>query len=287
MNAGPVQVTGEVLSVRGIGAYHQVTLVAPGVAERFRPGTLLSLAVGGVLSDRCARRTFPIQRARATGAYGATVELLVDADEPGERWLVEAPPGTRVDLVGPLGRPFALPKDPVPCVVIGYAAAAAPVQALAERLRERSCDVHVLLGAPSEPRLFGALDARRSARSVTVVTADGSVGIKGSVLDPLPTLLGRTSAGVVYAAGPAALLHDVAATAEQHGAWSQTAVDLPMPCGTGLCQSCVLPVVGADGVTRLVRACAEGPVFRGDRVRWADLGTVPDDAQGADRERSA
>ena len=117
---------------------------------------------------------------------------------------------------------------------------------------------------------------------MTVTTEDGSVGIAGTVADVLPDLLTRTEAEVVYASGPAATLHRVAAVAEQHGAWSQTMLsplDVPMPCGTGLCQGCTLPVVGEDGVTHMVRACTEGPVLRGDRVRWADLGTVPEDAR--------
>jgi dihydroorotate dehydrogenase electron transfer subunit len=54
-----------------------------------------------------------------------------------------------------------------------------------------------------------------------------------------------------------------------------------MTCGTGLCAGCVLPVVGNDGVTRMVRACVDGPVFRGDLVRWDDVGTIPFDAFGA------
>ena len=55
-----------------------------------------------------------------------------------------------------------------------------------------------------------------------------------------------------------------------------------MACGIGVCMTCVLPVVGDDGRTRMVRSCVEGPVFRGDRVRWDDVGHgVPDDAVGA------
>jgi len=262
-----VQVTGEVLSTKKVGAFHHIILVAPGVAERFRPGSLVSVTVGGPLTERLARRTFAIQRARTT-AYGGTVEIVFDPTEPGEQWLADAPAGTRVDVLGPVGRPFALPKTPVPCVLVGYDVAAAPLQALADRLRERFCDVHMLLGAASEPRLFGALDARRSSRSVTVVTDDGSIGIKGSTVAPLPELLARTKADVVYGAGPLDLLHGVAAAAESHGAWSQLAVDVPMPCGSGVCNGCMLPVAGADGVVRQVRACVEGPVFRGDRVSW-------------------
>jgi dihydroorotate dehydrogenase electron transfer subunit len=54
-----------------------------------------------------------------------------------------------------------------------------------------------------------------------------------------------------------------------------------MACGIGVCMTCVLPVRGADGVTRMVRSCTDGPVFKGSDVRWADVGTVPPDTLGA------
>jgi dihydroorotate dehydrogenase electron transfer subunit len=279
--SGPVQVSGEVLDVKQAGAYSHLTLLAPGVAERFRPGTFVSLALGGPLSDRLLRRALPVYRVRATGAYGGTVESVFEVVDPGTAWLARVPAGTPVEVIAPLGRPFALPKERVPCVLVGDGCASAPLFSLAERLRERGCTVYMLLGGATEPRLFGALEARRAARGVTVTTRDGSVGIAGGVVDVLPDLLRRTEADVVYAAGPLDVLHGVARAAEAHGAWSQTAVDVPAGCGTGLCGSCVLPVVGEDGVTRMVRGCSEGPVFRGDRVRWQDVGTVPADARGA------
>lgn len=274
-----VQVQGEVIGVKRAGAHRHLTLVAPGIPERFRPGNVLAIAVGGPLSDRVARTTYPIHRVRASGAYGGTVELVITPTDPASQWLAAAPAGTALDLVGPLGRPFALPKEPVTCVLVGEGAASAPLFSLAERLRERGCAVHMLLGGPTEPYLFGALEARRATRGVTVTTEDGSVGIAGTVADVLPDLLTRTEAAVVYAAAPAQRLHAVARAAEQHGAWSQTLLDLPLPCGTGLCHGCTLPVVGEDGLTRMVRACVDGPVFRGDRVRWDDLGTVPEGAR--------
>jgi dihydroorotate dehydrogenase electron transfer subunit len=48
-----------------------------------------------------------------------------------------------------------------------------------------------------------------------------------------------------------------------------------------VCMTCVLPVVGDDGVTRMTRSCVDGPVFLADRIRWDDVGTVPADALGA------
>jgi dihydroorotate dehydrogenase electron transfer subunit len=281
VETGPVQVTAEVLGVKQAGAYHHLTLAAPGVAERFRPGSFVSVAVGGPLSAAVLRRALPVYRARPTSGHGGTVESVFDVTDPVTAWLAGLPASTPVDVIGPLGRPFALPKEAVPCVLVADGCASAPLFALAERLRDRGCVVHMLLGATSEARLFGALDARRAARGVTVATQDGSVGIPGGVVEALPDLLRRTAADVVYAAGPDDVLHGVALVAEAHGAWSQTAVDVPAGCGTGLCLSCVLPVVREDGVTRMVRSCTDGPVFRGDRVRWGDIGTVPTDARGA------
>jgi dihydroorotate dehydrogenase electron transfer subunit len=274
-----VQVQGEVIGVKRAGAHRHLTLVAPGIPERFRPGNVLAVAVGGPLSDRVARATYPIHKVRASGAYGGTVELVITPTDAASQWLAAAPAGTALDLVGPLGRPFALPKEPVTCVLVGEGAASAPLFSLAERLRERGCAVHMLLGGATESHLFGALEARRATRGVTVTTEDGSVGIAGTVADVLPDLLTRTEAAVVYAAAPAARLHALALAAELLGAWSPTLLDLPLPCGTGLCHGCTLPVVGEDGVTRMVRACVDGPVFRGDRVRWDDLGTVPEGAR--------
>lgn len=278
---GPVQVLGEVLGNKRAGAYQHLALTAPGVAERFRPGNLVAFGVGGRLTDRLLRRAFPIYRARATGTYRSTVEVLFRPGEPGEEWLGGVGGGAALDVVGPLGRPFALPKEPVACTLVGHGHAVAPLFSLAERLRGRGCAVHMVLGARTEKDLFGALDAKRSAKTVVVVTEDGSVGMRGPVGRVLPDLLGRTGSDVVYAAGPADMLHDVAAAAEEHGAWSQTALETGIVCATGSCHTCVVPVLGEDGISRMLRSCVEGPVFRGDRVRWAHLGTVPEDSWGS------
>lgn len=269
---GPVHVIGRVLATRKVGAYSHLTVAAPGIAERFRPGTFVAASIGDLTPrSRLARRCLWIAGVRPTGAHGATVEMVVEPVGVGTRWLADLAQGDRVELTGPLGRPFALPKESVTCLLVGEGHGAGMLFPLAERLRERSCVVTMLLGAADEPHLLGALDARRSARSVSVVTGDGSVGQRGVLADALPDLVSSTGADVVYAAGSIPTLHAVAAAAEQAGAWSQVAVQVAQPCGTGLCQGCPLPVVGEDGVGRIVRACTEGPVIRGDRVRWTEL----------------
>ena len=91
--------------------------------------------------------------------------------------------------------------------------------------------------------------------------------------EPAAELVGAV--GIVYACGPMGMLRAVGELATAAGVPSYVAVEESMACGIGVCMTCVLPVIGEDGRTRFARSCAEGPVFGGDRVRFADVGALP------------
>ncbi|MDQ1617850.1 MAG: dihydroorotate dehydrogenase electron transfer subunit [Actinomycetota bacterium] len=277
----PVQVRGEVLSTRRVGAYHHMSLVAPGVADPTRPGQFVALAVGGADTGLVLRRAFSIYRVNSRGVYGGTVEIVFAVHGAGTAWLAQQPPHTPIDVVGPLGKPFALPREPVSATLVGGGYGSAPLFGLAEALRSRGCRVDFVLGAASEDRLFGALDAKRMASTVAITTDDGSSGLRGRVTDALPQVMDRAGTEVVYACGPMAMLRAVSEVTRDRGVTAQCLVEESMACGIGVCMTCVLPVRDDDGVTRMVRSCVEGPVFRGEQVRWDDIGTVPADTYGA------
>ncbi|MBV9096414.1 MAG: dihydroorotate dehydrogenase electron transfer subunit [Frankiaceae bacterium] len=281
----PVQVQGEVLSVKQTGAYLSITVVASGIAEQARPGQFVALAVGGEDGALLLRRAFSIYQVAQRGVYGGTVEFVFSVAGKGTAWLASRRPHDTVDIVGPLGRPFPLPKDPTRCVLVGGGYGAAPLFSLSDALRKRGCRVDVVLGAANADRLFGALDAKRMAASVAFTTDDGSYGEQGRVSDVLPEVIERTHAEVIYACGPMAMLEAVTRVASEAyggaGIPARVAVEESMACGVGVCMTCVLPVIGDDGVTRMTRSCIDGPVFAGDRIRWDSLGAVPADALGA------
>ncbi len=188
------------------------------------------------------------------------VELSVTARGPGSRWLAARRTGDVVDVVGPLGRPFPLPAAQARrCVLVGDAAAP-PLSYLARVLRARGVRVEV----SRTPADLGAL------------------------------LAGEPAAGV-YAAGPRDLLAAASGEAAAHRTPCHVAVTATMACGTGLCATCAVPVLGGEdpdgrAAVRLrtpvegpvpdredpvgraavrLRACVDGPVLDGGRVDWS------------------
>ncbi len=280
----PTQVrNASVLQIEKLGEYHRLRVVAPAIAEAVRPGNFVAFAVGGSEGGLLLRRAFSVyavgggggggSAGAGAGGGGGTVDVIFSVAGAGTRWLAERRPGDRLDVVGPLGRPFPLPVEPARCVLVGGGYGAAPLFLLASALRKRDCRVDMVLGAATESRLFGALDAKRVSDSAAIATDDGSMGVHGRVTDALGPYLER--ADVVYACGPMPMLAAVSKLALAQGIPTHVAVEEAMACGIGVCMTCVLPVRGSDGVPHMVRSCVEGPVFPGDAVLFDDVGTIP------------
>lgn len=274
-----VQVRAKLVRSVPAGAYRLLTLAAGAVAATAVPGHFVAVAVGGPGTALLLRRSFALYTADPASGE---IQVVVAAHGPGTRWLVDAPVGTTLDVVGPLGRPFVLPGGPARAVLVAGGYGSAPLFDLARTLRRGGGEVHMVLGAAGADRLFGVEEARGSTDSLTVMTDDGSAGGRGLVTAGLPALIERVRADVVYACGPMAMLAAVGRIAASFDVPCQVAVEESMACGIGVCMTCVLPVTGADGRARMVRSCTEGPVFDATTVRWSDVGTLPDDVVGAD-----
>lgn len=281
---GPVQLReAQLLRVVRDGAYTRLAVHAPAIAETARPGQFVAFAVGGPASGLMLRRAFSIARIGPAG----TVEVVVAPVGPGTRWLTARVAGDRVDVVGPLGRPFPLPRVDESGVgprvlLVGGGYGAAPLFALAGGLRDRGCRLTMALGAATADKLYGTLEARRISDECTFATDDGSAGVHGRVTAAFDNSL--TSFDLVYACGPMAMLSAVASMAKKAHVPSFIAVEEAMACGVGVCMTCVLPVrpqrggaAPGDGGTavRMVRACTEGPVFPGDAVQFDLIGQPP------------
>jgi dihydroorotate dehydrogenase electron transfer subunit len=273
--SAPVQRTARVVTTRPVGAYVELVLDAPDVAATAEPGQFVAFAVGGPLSALLLRRSIAI-----AGVGEGRVTVVVAPHGPGSTWLAGLRPGDDVDVLGPLGRPFPMPPRGTPALLVGGGYGAAALVGLAAELRAAGSTVAAVSGAASADRLCSVEELAALADPVVVTTDDGSAGRRGWVTDAVADLV--AGVGVVYACGPMGMLRAVSELATAAGVPAYVAVEESMACGIGVCMTCVLPVVGADGRTRLSRSCVEGPVFGGDRVRFADVGRLTWDVVGAD-----
>ena len=271
----PVQREVRVATRRQVGAYVELSLDAPEIAERAEPGQFVAFAVGGRTSAMLLRRSIAI----STASEGL-VTVVVSAAGTGSQWLTERKEGHVLDVVGPLGRPFPIPPPITPALLVGGGYGSAALVGLAARLRAQGSRVLAVAGAATADRLCSVEELTRLADAVAITTDDGSAGRQGRVTAAVEDFL--ISYGVVYACGPMPMLRAVADMATASSTPSYVAVEEAMACGIGVCMTCVLPVVGADGRSRFARSCTEGPVFGGDRVRFADVRRLPGDLVGAD-----
>src|SRR3954468_2477229 len=95
---GPVHVVAEVLATKRVGAFHHLSLVAPGVGERSRPGSFLAVSVG---DGHLGRRALWIHRVAPKAGPRGVVEVVVETRGPGPRALAGLRAGARVDVTGP------------------------------------------------------------------------------------------------------------------------------------------------------------------------------------------
>ena len=262
------RVRAEILNTRRFGAYHSLTIVAPELAERARPGQFISVAMP---EDRTflLRRHFSIHQASKRGGWAGTLEFVFDPRGAGTRWLAEAKVHQFLDVIGPLGKAFAYPTRLTNCLLVADGRGAATTFFLAQELRARGKRVDMLVGGETLEHVFKPIEAKRLSQTMAIATEDGSMGERGTVFDLLPDMVESSGAQVIYASGRRGTLRRIAGFSTERRIPAQMAVEEQMACGMGQCFSCVVPVIRKDGSGYdNLRACTDGPVFNAARILW-------------------
>ncbi len=234
-------------------------LLAPDIATVAQPGQFIQVRVSDQHDPLLPR---PMSIGMANTEVG-TIELLYKTVGKGTRLLAEHIPGDSLRVVGPLGKPFRLPKSGH-VYLVGGGAGMPPMRFCAARMpRDR---VTVVQGARSSDFLlyrdeFAALETEHH-----IATEDGSVGVRGLVTDLLERLLAESSEpSEVLACGPTPMLRTVATVAREYSVPCQVSLEEHMACGIGICMGCaVRNAKSSEPDYSLV--CVDGPVFDADDV---------------------
>ncbi|MEA2168172.1 MAG: dihydroorotate dehydrogenase electron transfer subunit [Solirubrobacteraceae bacterium] len=230
----------DVTGRRALGAYFVLTC-ADEDGPRPQPGQFYMLAAaerwaGGTDERPFLPRAFSVARVTDDGE----LEFMLEDVGPGTRRLAELRAGDGLWLLGPLGKPFAPPRDGRRPVLVGGGVGTAPIV----MLHDQWPDAQVILGFRDAEHAVGA----ELIEGAQVATDDGSVGHHGLVTDLIP----RDEDIQLFACGPPPMLEAV----RRLGIPAQLALESGMACGFGACFGCVVPT--RHGYVRL---CVDGPVL--------------------------
>lgn len=275
INKSATQINTTILSNKRVGAYHQILLSIGDLASLCRPGNFVAISVGGDSSSMILRRAFAISRVTHGSASGGAMELIVAPHGSGSRWLCAQPEGSEIDIVAPLGKAFGIPTSPVNALLVGGGYGSAPLFGLAEVLKARGCRVDMLLGASTGSKIYAPLEGKRSASTLKIYTEDGSMGERGRVTAPIPSLIEQGAIDVIYSCGPMSMLRAISDLTTGTDVVHQCAVEESMACGIGICMTCVLPVKDESGSISMLRSCIDGPVMDASTVAWELVGKTP------------
>ncbi len=242
------------------------------------------------------RRAFSIAGLQRNGD-GADIDVIYRVVGRGTRWMESLAQDDRISILAPLGNGFPISKGKPKAWLIAGGVGLPPMHWLAEALHAANRQVIAFCGAQSADLLALTIDvdtppaadastatlsAAEFARyevPVVISTDDGSLGYHGYIgaamaayhqANPTPP-----DQLVVYTCGPEPMMRFVTQYCLERGIECYACMERSMACGTGTCQSCVVPVHDDSDPQgwRYRLCCTEGPVFNVKTVAWEPAGT--------------
>ena len=237
--------------------YYSMTFGPFPKASQCKPGQFLHLQLPS--TDILFRRAFSIADVRP---QEGEVEIIFKILGRGTTLLSKLRTGDQVNLLGPLGTTFKLPRKKQTVVMVAGGVGFPPLLYLAKTMIERGVDpgrIEFFYGGASSADIIERARLKKLEIKFHPVTIDGSFGDKGLVTQPVEALLDLRKGSDIqlYACGPEGMLKATDELAMKYGVEGQLSLEAPMPCGVGICLGCVVEL-RAGGHARV---CREGPVF--------------------------
>jgi dihydroorotate dehydrogenase electron transfer subunit len=233
------------------------------VAEA-RPGQFVMVRVGDD-SDPLLRRPFSICGCRGDDLF----LILYRVVGRGTAILSNLKTGSRIGVLGPLGRGFGAPAKGARSFLVAGGLGIAPLLFMAERSGGET--VTLVTGARTAHELVSPRDLDLDAEPL-IATDDGTRGFKGTAVDLFRLELMKAPGGpkAVFACGPMPMLKGLWALVSAENLSCEVSLEASMACGLGACQGCAVGAAkGQPAPYSLV--CRDGPVFAASALNWEAL----------------
>ncbi|MBF0595470.1 MAG: dihydroorotate dehydrogenase electron transfer subunit [Candidatus Omnitrophica bacterium] len=236
--------------VRVNDIYYRLVLDAPALAKAVKPGQFVHIRVSDHF-EPLFRRPFSVYRALA-----GKVEIFFEPVGKGSKMLASCKKGDVLDVLGPLGKPFASPSRSVKQIVfVGGGIGVAPFMIFSDTLLKHKAEKVLLYGGRSKAHTFSLAEFKKNGVKTFISTDDGAVGVKGRVSE-LFSKIDLAPTTFIYACGPKPMMAAVAAFACDKGLSGEASMEEVMACGLGACLGCSIPTTKGYRTV-----CHDGPVF--------------------------
>lgn len=254
-----LHVNGQVISNEKIAPqYFLMQIEVPSIASVAKPGQFVHVRVSETL-DPLLRRPISLH---AIDADKGTITLLYQVVGRGTEMLSRFAKSQAIDLMGPLGNGFSVPKAAQNITIVGGGIGVAPLFPLLEQLSKEDKKIKVILGARNRSALLGLDKLKATGLEAYLATDDGSIGVKGFVTDILIEENKKLLPDYIFACGPELMLARVAEIAKATNIPGQVSLEERMGCGVGACLSCVCQIKSSEGnEIGHKKVCNDGPVF--------------------------
>ena len=238
------------------GATTELTIAAPHIAAKARPGNFVILRVW---EDG---ERIPLTIADTDTVAGTiTLVFLILGKTTAHLDTLEAGDAI-LDLCGPLGRPTEIHQLDGPVICVGGGTGIAAMHHIAKGHHQAGNHVVSIIGARCEDLLLFRDELCSFCPEVLISTNDGSCGRQGLVTDLLVERLAQDkTVAEVVAIGPVPMMRAVTEAAKPFGVKTTVSLNSIMVDGIGMCGACRVSV---GGVTKF--ACVDGPEFDGNLV---------------------
>nr|MDD6336143.1 dihydroorotate dehydrogenase electron transfer subunit [bacterium] len=198
------------------------------------------------------------------------LELIIQQKGEGTRALCAMKPGDETGVLWPLGRGYSLPEGAKSLWLAGGGVGVAPLYLCARQARQRGMQVEAFLGFRSAAYAYDIEKLTALGVSLHLISDDGTLGEKGYVHQAVSRALENSRPDALFTCGPPRMLEALQQTvmAQAPGLYAQASLEERMGCGYGVCRVCACKVEH-DGRVQTLRACADGPVFPLQEVKWA------------------
>ena len=244
---------------QGTVVLHEIE--APLIARKARPGQFVILR-----ADETGER-IPLTMA-CTDPEKGTITIIFQVVGKSTKLFRDLYEGDGyLDVVGPLGRPTNIEKQPGLILVVGGGTGVAVVHNIARGFKAAGNKVISIIGARTKDLLI--LEDMMSAASdkLEVCTDDGSYGHHGFVTNILKEYLeGGEKVSEVVTAGPAPMMRFVAKMTADYNVPTLVSLNAIMIDATGMCGCCRVSIGGETKFT-----CVDGPEFDGHKVDWDEF----------------